>query len=274
MAALQVSDAHASLTLETRDELVLSQLPEVHFIARRIHERLPVFVPLEDLVHSGVLGLLEATQKYDSTRNIQFKTFAQFRIRGAILDSLRKLDHASRRMRTQSRKLNAASEQLSLRLGRQPTEEEIAHEVGLEPAALRKLASTLRSLESRDQQVPSGEARTETRDLIESAPADSDKGPFAQCLRSEMRQHLAQARSNLSERENQILSLYYFEQVTMQRIAAILNLKQTKLSQIHSAALTKLRGLLKAKKTSVTVKQGVPCKRDRTRASSKMLVAG
>ena len=274
MTSPQASYVDAPLNLEQRDELVLSHLTEVLFIARRIHERLPGGVQLEDLVHSGVLGLLQATQNFDSTRNIKFKTFAKFRIRGAILDSLRELDRASRGLRSKSRKLNAASEQLSLRLGRQPTEEEIAHEVGLEPAALRKLASTLRSLESRDQQVPSGEARTETRDLIESAPADSDKGPFAQCLRSEMRQHLAQARSNLSERENQILSLHYFEQVTMQRIAAILNLKQTKLSQIHSAALTKLRGLLKAKKTSVTVKQGVPCKRERTRAPSKMLVAG
>jgi RNA polymerase sigma factor for flagellar operon FliA len=274
MTSPQASYVDAPLNLEQRDELVLSHLTEVLFIARRIHERLPGGVPLEDLVHSGVLGLLQATQNFDSTRNIKFKTFAKFRIRGAILDSLRELDRASRGLRSKSRKLNAASEQLSLRLGRQPTEEEIAHEVGLEPAALRKLASTLRSLESRDQQVPSGEARTETRDLIESAPADSDKGPFAQCLRSEMRQHLAQARSNLSERENQILSLHYFEQVTMQRIAAILNLKQTKLSQIHSAALTKLRGLLKAKKTSVAIKQGVPCKRERTRAPSKMLVAG
>ena len=274
MTSPQASYVDAPLNLEQRDELVLSHLTEVLFIARRIHERLPGGVQLEDLVHSGVLGLLQATQNFDSTRNIKFKTFAKFRIRGAILDSLRELDRASRGLRSKSRKLNAASEQLSLRFGRQPTEEEIAHEVGLEPAALRKLASTLRSLESRDQQVPSGEARTETRDLIESAPADSDKGPFAQCLRSEMRQHLAQARSNLSERENQILSLYYFEQVTMQRIAAILNLKQTKLSQIHSTALVKLRGLLKAKKTSVTVKQGVPCKRDRTRASSKMLVDG
>ena len=256
MTSPQASYVDASLNLEQREELVLSHLTEVHFIARRIHERLPGVVLLEDLVHSGVLGLLQATQNFDSTRNIKFKTFAKFRIRGAILDSLRELDPASRGLRSKSRKLTAASEQLSLRLGRQPTEEEIAHELGLELAALRTLASTLRSLESRDRQVPSGEARTETRDLIESAPADFDKGPFAQCLRSEIRQHLAQARSNLSETENQILALHYFEQVTMQKIGAILNIKQTRLSQIHSAALAKLRGLLKTKKHSVAIKSG------------------
>ena len=136
MTPPEATCAPPSQSLRDRDEFILSQLSEVQFIARRIHKRLPVFVPLEDLVHSGVLGLLEATEKYDSTKQVQFKTFAQFRIRGAILDSLRKLDRASRRMRSKSRGLIAAGEQLSQKLGRQPTEGEIAHEVGLEPAAL------------------------------------------------------------------------------------------------------------------------------------------
>ena len=241
MTAPEVLSAQASLNVEERDELVMSQLPEVHFIARRIHGRLPLFVPLEDLVHSGVLGLLEATEKYDSTKNVQFKTFAQFRIRGAILDSLRELDGASRRLRTKSRRLNTASEQLSMRLGRQPTEEEIAQEVGLNLAALRKLATTLRGLESVDRQVKSGEDRTETRDLIESAPADSKESPLAQCLRSEMKQQLARAMSGLSPRERQVLSMYYFEQLTMQEIASTLDVRNSRISQIHCTALAKLR---------------------------------
>jgi len=257
MTSPELSRPQASINLEKREELVLSQLAEVHFIARRIHARLPVLIPLEDLVHSGVLGLLEATQKYDSTKNVQFKTFAQFRIRGAILDSLRTLDRASRRLRAKSRKLNAASEELSLRLGRQPSEEEIAHEVGLELAALRKLASTLRGLESVDRQVTSGQDRAETRDLIESAAAKSEDSPLAQCLRSEMREHLAQAMSCLSQRETQILSLYYFEQVTMQEIASILDLKNSRISQIHSAAIAKLRAHLKAKEIGEDTKTGV-----------------
>jgi len=257
MTSLEVPSAQASLDLAKRDELVLSQLTEVQFIARRIHKRLPVFVQLEDLVHSGVLGLLEATEKYDSTRNVQFKTFAQFRIRGAILDSLRKLDHASRRMRTKSRKLNAASEQLSLRLGRQPTEDEIAHEVGVKLTALRKLASTFRALESVDPQIASGQDRAETRDLIESAPAKSEEGPFAQCLRSEMRQHLAQAMSNLSQIEKKVLSLYYFEQLTMQEIASILDVRNSRISQIHSAALAKMRTHLEAKEISEDPETGI-----------------
>jgi RNA polymerase sigma factor for flagellar operon FliA len=246
MIAQVVSPSRRSSDLEDRDELVMSQLPEVHFIARRIHRQLPGFVSFEDLVHSGVLGLLEATRKYDSTTNVRFKTFAQFRIRGAILDSLRELDRASRRIRSKSRKLNAASEKLALRLGRRPTEEEIARELGLDLAALRKLAITLRSLESVDRQGTSGKDRTETHDLIESAPAKPDESPLAQCLRSEMKRNLAQGMSTLTPKEQEVLSLYYFEQLTMQKIASVLGVKNSRISQIHSAAIVKLRAHLQA----------------------------
>lgn len=276
MTAPVVSCTRASLNLEERDELVMSQLTEVHFIARRIHQRLPGVVPLEDLVHSGVLGLLEATQNYDSTKNVQFKTFAQFRIRGAILDSLRTLDRASRRLRTKGRKLNSASDQLSLKLGRQPTEDEIAHEVGLDLTTLRKLASTLRSLEPVDRQVASGKDRTETRDLIESAPANCEESPFAQCLRSEMRQHLALAMSNLSPREKQVLSLYYFEQLTMHEIASILDVRNSRISQIHSAALAKLRAHLAATESSEDskTKDCIGVRIEQERAPRAKLVGG
>jgi RNA polymerase sigma factor for flagellar operon FliA len=250
MTLQEASYAQAPQELRERNEFVLSQLSEVHFIARRIHKRLPVFVPLEDLVHSGVLGLLEATRKFDSTKQVQFKTFAQFRIRGAILDSLRKLDRASRRMRSKNRRLVAACEQLSQKLGRQPTEEEIAHEAGLELTVLRRFASTLRSMELTDPHVAIGQDRAETRDLIESAAASSDENPLALILRSEMRDLLVQAMANLSERERQVLSLYYTEQLTMQEIASILAVKSSRISQIHSSALSKLRGHLEAKKGS------------------------
>jgi RNA polymerase sigma factor FliA len=241
MALPEVSDTQTSLNPQEWDNLILGQLSEVRFIAQRIHSRLPALVPLEDLVHSGVLGLLEAARKFDFTKSIQFKTFAQFRIRGAILDSLRELDRASRRMRAKSRRLNAACEQLSQRLGRQPTEQEIARELGVEPVALRKLARTLRSLESVDREVAAGQDSAETRDRIESAPAKPEESPFARCLRSEMRQQLAQAMSSLPKREKQILSLYYFEQLTMQEIASMLALDNSRISQIHSSALAKLR---------------------------------
>jgi RNA polymerase sigma factor for flagellar operon FliA len=256
MASPEILRANNSLNLEKRDELVLGQMTEVHFIARRIHQRLPVFVPLEDLVHSGVLGLLDATEKYDSNRKVQFKTFAQFRIRGAILDSLRQLDRASRRLRAKAQRLNIASEQLSMRLGRQPTEDEMAHEVGLDLTALRNLAAILRSLESVDQRVGPGEDRTESRDLIEFAAADAEENPLVQYLRAEVKQQLAQAVNILSAREKRILSMYYFKQLTMQQIAVIFDVKKSKISQLHFIALAKLRAYFDAKEISVDSKTG------------------
>ena len=247
MSVPEVPYAHASLDREERNELVLSQLTEVHFIARRIHKRLPVYVPLEDLVHAGVLGLLEATEKYDSTKNVRFRTFAQFRIRGAILDGLRELDRASRRLRAKCRTLNMASKRLSMRLGRQPMEEEIAREVGLELPALRKVTATLHSLDSVNCKVESAKDGRDTRDLIESAPTDPKESPLAQYLESEMKHQLAQAMANLTPRESQVLSLYYFKQLTMQEIGSTMDLQRSRISQIHSAALAKLRAYFEAR---------------------------
>jgi RNA polymerase sigma factor FliA len=240
--------------LEQRNALVMSQMTEVHFIARRIYRRIPSGIALEDLVHSGVLGLLEATQKYDATKNIQFKTFAQFRIRGAILDSLRQLDRASRRLRAKSRQLNIASEQLSLRLGRLPTEDEIACEIGLELAVLRKLTVTLRGLESVDQHLIFGNELSGTHDLIESAPTKPEESPLARCQRSEMNRHLGRAMLNLSAREKRVLYLYYFQQRTMQEIASVLGLKSSRISQIHASILAKLRVQLKANEVQRSIK--------------------
>jgi RNA polymerase sigma factor FliA len=196
------------------------------------------------------VGLLEATDKYDPSKKVQFRTFAQFRIRGAILDSLRQLDRASRCLRSKSRKLNDASEQLSMRLCRRPTEEEVAHELGLDLTVLRKLATTLRDLESVDRQGGCGQDRTETHDLIESATADPLDSPLARCLQSEMNRRLEEAVRSLSAREKHILSMYYCEQLTMQEIALQLNVTSSRVSQVHSTALAKLRVRFEAKDLS------------------------
>jgi len=230
-----------------RDQLIMSQLQEVQFIARRIHERLPQSVLFDDLVHAGVLGLMEATRKFDPKKNVQFKSYAQFRIRGAIFDSLRKLDPASRRLRRRGRKLDEAIASLSVKLGRAPAEEEIAGTLGMTLLALRKLRRTLDSLETVGQTVAQGADHSGTHDLVESAPAAPEDSPFARCLRSEMRQHLGQAIRHLSEREQQVISLYYVEQLTMQEIATILDVRESRISQIHCAALSKLRASLERK---------------------------
>ncbi len=115
---------------EERERLLLEQLPQVRYIARRIHERLPQHVPFEDLVHAGVIGLIDALQKYDRSKQVQFDSYAKFRIRGAILDSLRELDWSPRELRRKARQLEEAHHQLRLALGRNPSEQELAAQLG------------------------------------------------------------------------------------------------------------------------------------------------
>lgn len=232
---------------EYQNRLVMEELPQVYYIARRIHERLPQHVLFDDLVHAGVLGLIEALRKYDARKNVQFKSFAQFRIRGAILDSLRELDWGSRRLRRKARNIDQAIEKLAAKLGRQPDEEEIAAEMGIELAALHQLLGHLDGLELKGQQTVAGDDRSETFDLIESAPAPAEDSPFHQCLRGEMKRSLADAISVLSAKEQQVISLYYREELTMKEIAAVLDVVESRVSQLHTAALAKLRTALEKK---------------------------
>jgi len=232
---------------EYQNRLVMEELPQVYYIARRIHERLPQHVLFDDLVHAGVLGLIEALRKYDARKNVQFKSFAQFRIRGAILDSLRELDWGSRRLRRKARNIDQAVEKLAAKLGRQPDEEEIAAELGIELTALHQLLGHLDGLELKGQQATSGEDRSETFDLIESAPAPAEESPFHQCLRGEMKKSLADAITALSKKEQQVISLYYREELTMKEIAAVLDVVESRVSQLHTAALAKLRAALEEK---------------------------
>lgn len=226
-----------------RDELILKELPQVYYIARRVYERLPQHVVFEDLVHAGVVGLIEAVGSYDATKAVPFSAFAKFRIRGAMLDSLRELDWGSRPLRRKGRRLEEAIATLSAKLGRQPEEDEIAAEMGVSISKLHEIALRLDGLMLVGQQVNSAFDRTGKQDLIESAPSQ-DENPYDLCLRSEIRERLADAISGLSEKEQLVISLYYREELTMKEIAKVLQLGESRVSQIHALAIPKLRAAL------------------------------
>jgi len=229
---------------EVRNKLVMKDLPQVYYIARRIHERLPQHVCFEDLVHAGVLGLIEALGHYDAGKNVRFKAFAQFRIRGAILDSLRALDWGSRQLRRKHRSMNDAIAKLAAKLGRQPDEEEIASELGIQLTALHKLQRRLEGLGLLNQQIGTAEDSAKSFDLIESAAAPALDNPFHQCLRGEMNEDLDNAIATLSDKEQQVISMYYREELTMKEIAVVLGVVESRVSQIHTAGLAKLRTAL------------------------------
>lgn len=231
-------------TNRERDELILQQLPQVHYIARRVFERLPQHVPFEDLVHAGVIGLIEAIRSYDPTKSVPLKSFAKFRIRGAIIDSLRELDWGSRPLRQKARNIEDAISRLAAQHGRQPDEEEIAAELGLTLQALHDTAVRVDGLRLVGQEVNAAYDRSEKQDLIETAPS-KDKGPDELYLRTEVKDQLAEAISTLGEREQMVISLYYKEELTMKEIAAVLQIGESRVCQIHALALPKLRAALR-----------------------------
>ena len=226
--------------IDERNELIVQELPQVYFLAARIRERLPQQVDLEDLVHAGVIGLIEAYRRFDHTRNAQFKTFAKFRIEGAILDSLRSLDWGSRSIRVKARDIEKATAKLEAELGRQPSKEEIAAELNLSLAALDYVQTELHGLHTVGQEAQSTFEGEAALDLIESAPSAWDN-PFEMYCKTESRARLTKAVAELTEREQLILSLYYREELTMREVAHVVGLAVSRVSQLHTAALEKLR---------------------------------
>jgi len=223
-----------------RDRILMEQLPQVRYIARRIHERLPRHVPFEDLVHAGVLGLIDALNKFDLSKHVQFSSYAKFRIRGAILDSLRELDWSPRELRRKGRLVDATYFELSGKLGRAPNENEIAQEMGIGLSELQSLLAELDGLELGSLRVESPRDGKE-EDLTDYVPSKPEETPFFQCLRSEMKQLLANAISELPEKEQRVLALYYYEELTMKEVGAALGIGESRVSQIHSLAMVRLR---------------------------------
>ena len=236
-----VRNAYTVWTNETdRERLLEEQLPQVRYIARRVHERLPRHVPLEDLVHAGVLGLIDALNKYDQRKHVQFGSYAKFRIRGAILDSLREMDWSPRDLRRKARRIEDAHLKLRAELGRNPSEPELAKELGMELRDLQLLLGEIDGLEVGSLRIESPRDGKE-EDLCEYLPDDPEDTPLFQCMRSEMKEILTRAIAELSEKEQQVLALYYFEELTMKEVGAILGVGESRVSQIHSIAVVRLR---------------------------------
>jgi len=222
-----------------RDQLLLEHLPTVRYLARRIHERLPQHVELEDLVSAGVVGLIDAFSKFDHTKKVQFKSYAQFRIRGAILDSLRTLDWSPRELRRKGRAVEEAIRSVTQKLGRVPTEQEIAREMDLGLEKYQHLLGELKGLEIGSLHMERTEdSGDEELSYIPGSPEDD---PLFRCLQGEMKQRLTDAIEELPEKERMVLTLYYYEELTMKEIGLTLGVVESRVSQIHSSAVVRLR---------------------------------
>ena len=228
---------------EERERLILQHLPQVRLIARRIQERLPENISLEDLVSTGVLGLISAIDNFDPRFNVKLKTYAEYKIRGAILDSLRGLDWAPRQKRRKAKQIETAVNQAEQRLKRSPTEEEIAFELGVTLDEYHGWLVETRGLNIASLEYASGES---SGDLLRYIADGQDNSPSSLLERAELERLLAAGIDGIPEIERTVLSLYFREELTLREIAQVVNLHESRISQLKSQAILRLRGYLAA----------------------------
>jgi RNA polymerase sigma factor for flagellar operon FliA len=226
-----------------RDRIVLDHLPLVKAIAVRVHENLPVHVDLDDLIHAGILGLFDAASKYDVEKKVVFHSYAKHRIKGAILDSLRQLDWASRDLRRRHKQVEAVTRDLSAQFERVPTEAEIAAKMGVELERWRQMVVELRTVG-----LISASGRGNDRDNTSAPefPAKQEFQPDSICAREELRGMLTTAMKTLPERYQKVVVLYYTNDLTMKEIGGLLGINESRVSQIHKTALEKMAVVLQS----------------------------
>jgi RNA polymerase sigma factor for flagellar operon FliA len=229
-------------SVEERDMLIIEHLPQVRIIARRIHERLPESVSIDDLISNGTIGLIAAIDNFDSSQNVKLKTYAEHRIRGAILDGLRTLDWAPRQKRRMGKQIQAAIAQAQQRLGRAPSEEEIALQLGISLDEYRGWLVDTEGLQVADLEVAgSGE---DGFSLLKFAAADPSQQPSNLLERAELERVVASAIENMPKIERTVLSLYYFEELNLREIAGVMGLHLSRISQLKTQAILRLRTVI------------------------------
>ena len=227
-----------------REAVVEEFLPGIRIHAMRMKMRLPSHIEVDDLVSSGVVGLLDAMERYDASRGIKFKTYADFRIRGAMLDYLREMDWFPRSVRQHSSRLQYTYSRLENVLGRPPEEEEVAEELGVTVDDLRKQLAmftgvsvfSLEAIQDEDEENGAG-----LRHLLAEAAKEESR---EEELTRELRDLLGKAIDMLPEREKQLIAFYYYEDLTLREISRIFNLGEPRVCQLHAQAVLRLKGKL------------------------------
>ncbi|MDQ3586012.1 MAG: FliA/WhiG family RNA polymerase sigma factor [Acidobacteriota bacterium] len=227
-----------------RDRDIESHLPQVKFIADRLAAKLPPSVDRDDLIGAGVIGLLDAVDKFDPARGVLFKTYAEMRVRGAMLDSLRELDWAPRSMRRRAREVEDAYHKIEQERGRPAEEQEVAAELGLSLPELQLLLGELRGLSVTSLDSDENE---DGHFNFRQAPDDLARTPLALYEQAETQQTLAAAIDLLPKKERQMIALYYVEELTMKEIGLILGVTESRISQLRTQAIIRLRAALAAR---------------------------
>jgi RNA polymerase sigma factor for flagellar operon FliA len=230
-----------------RDRLILNYAPLVKYVAGRMGTNFPSHVDESDLISYGLLGLIGAIERFDLSRNIKFETYAITRIKGAILDELRSLDWVPRSVRSMARQIEKSSAKLENKLHRAPTDAEIAKDIGITIQefndALTRISSS--SIVALEELWTISSTGTESVALIDTIEDKQSKDPAKMVDINEIKERLAHAIANLPEREKIVIALYYYESLTLREIGDVLGVTESRVSQLHTKAILRLKGRLK-----------------------------
>jgi RNA polymerase sigma factor for flagellar operon FliA len=244
----EAKEKHSEIPATLKEQIVLEHTPLIRYIVNRIAVRLPSHIDLDDLHNTGVIGLMDAIEKYDPDKNCKFKTYAEFRIKGAILDQLRSLDWVPRSVRQKSRRLERAYGEVEQRLGRSASDEEVADSLGLQIEKFHEFLNQVRgvslvNLEELRGTGSDGERTGSYADIVEDVHSEN---PFAALKLQQMKHLIADTIGGLPEKERLVVSLYYYEDLNMKEIGSILGITESRVCQIHTKAVLRLRSKLKA----------------------------
>jgi len=243
-------DDAGKLNPEQRSEFIVTYTPLIKYIATRLAMRLPAHVSVDDLISSGIIGLIDAIDKFDPNQKVQFKTYAEFRIKGAMLDELRSLDWVPRSVRRKTTDLEKTYAKLEKELGRPATDEEVAGELKIGLEEFHKLLDETKSVTFLDIELLRQKATNGPADQFSDFFELVDKDPFAAINLAEMRDLVAQAIAELPQKERLTVTLYYYEELTMKEIGQIMGYTESRISQMHSKAMLRLRAKLKKKQAA------------------------
>src|SRR5919109_1948948 len=246
---------------QAREEMITKYLPFVRFVAEKIHRRLPPGVDLESLVHAGVVGLMEALKRYDPRRGVDFEIYARYRIQGEVVQSLRSLDWVSRSVRAWGRKMEAARSRVAGKLAREPTAEEIANELEVPLDTYYRLDQQINDavLVSLDDLSTASEGEWEKTQ--ERCTQNPYLDPLSVVESKDLVQKLATAIDELPERERLVLTLYYYEEMTLREIGEVLDLSEGRICQIFAQAVARLRLALDTDTTGAASRRNIAAPR-------------
>lgn len=240
----ETGEEAASFVL-SEEELVRDYLPLIQRLAYRLASRLPDNVEVDDLINSGVIGLLDAVGKFDAGRSIQFRTYAEFRIRGAMLDDLRSQDWASRGLRNDCNQLENAYAGLEQKLGRPAEDHEVADCLGISLDEFHRLLSRTRGISLVNFEDLSSSSSDNPRSPLEMIPLIEDNDPYVLCQDLEAQRLLEEAVEALNERDRLVLHLYYFEELNLKEVGLVLDVSESRVCQMRTQAIVRLRNKIK-----------------------------